>query len=379
MNLYGRVGHLWGKIFKTKKPLPRGQFWLFLSKNFTGGLQTVQRVFWLKQILRLITGSRKIYTFVYFVFDFRAPHVCRLVVISPRIWHFQITRNFAQHLNNSVSERKLLFWGHKVDSWTSPPYVWFSEFSLCWPSSSTLIFSYSIACLRFCSGLSLNLYFCFLLGLLLWFLFGLLLRFNYILDRSLNFLHGFFCSTSTMAVWLINFFLDSLLYSSLYGIPTCFSLTFFSSYSLVSLLLFGLICRVLALALFLGFPVVFSSWSSKLCLLLFFLSCLAPLWSSAQLPLRPFICFCSASTIHVLLFNFFYADLWLCFLLHQPLAPFTACGFISDHLSVWSCFCSHIFLFHHCSTCSLALFLVFHSATDLELYSTSLHTNSLGF
>ena len=47
---YGRIGHLWGKIFKTKKPLPRGGILEFLNKNFTGGLQTAQRVFWLKRI-----------------------------------------------------------------------------------------------------------------------------------------------------------------------------------------------------------------------------------------------------------------------------------------------------------------------------------------
>ena len=39
-----------GENLKTKKPLPRGGIWEFLNENFTGGLQTAQRVFWLKHI-----------------------------------------------------------------------------------------------------------------------------------------------------------------------------------------------------------------------------------------------------------------------------------------------------------------------------------------
>ena len=173
------------------------------------------------------------------------------------------------------------------------------QFVLRWSSSSDLVFSYSTSFLRFCSGSSLNLYFYFLLDLLLWFLFGLLFRFNYTWPSPHSaFSMGF---SDRYQLWLSDWSTSSLILcsilasSSLYGIPTWFSLTFFSTYSLVSLLLFGLICRVLALALFLGFPVVFTSWPSKLYLLLFCLPWLSPLWSSAQLPPRPFICFCSVS------------------------------------------------------------------------------------
>ena len=71
---YGRVGHLWGKILKTKKPLPRGGILEFLNKNFTGGLQTAQRVFWLKNIFDFFPGSWAKCTFVHFAFDFFATH-----------------------------------------------------------------------------------------------------------------------------------------------------------------------------------------------------------------------------------------------------------------------------------------------------------------
>ena len=72
--IYGRVDHLWGKILKTKKPLPRGGIWEFLNKNFTGGLQTAQRVFWLKRIFDFFPGSWAKCTFVHFAFDFFTAH-----------------------------------------------------------------------------------------------------------------------------------------------------------------------------------------------------------------------------------------------------------------------------------------------------------------